>query len=575
MIDIHNKSFWSEIKDNKFTWGLLFVIVIIIFFVNLGAGGLPSAQEGRAGIVARNMLETGNWEHIIYYGAITTEKPILCYWFYAVSGLILGGINEFSVRVPSAIAAIITVIISCHMAFRIYGRKTAILSGYVLSTMTLFVNLGHIARIDIILCAFYTALMSLMYFGYFKDFKANKLLYIFYPLLGVSILVKGPVSAGLIGITVLVIVAIKRNPRIIWDMKPITGAVITLAIAAPWFIIENIRTGGAFSWDFFINQNLTRLTGIDMTYKDGKRGSFFYYFPKLFVSALPWSIFVPFALVSYFKKLKNLRWETYYFVIWFFVVFIFFTLAAIKRGDYIVPLLPALAVLIARYIDLLIEKAPKLSKIWIPFFAGIAVLFAAALTLIKLGVLHYFGVLGSEDKLQFVARRDGKAMVAISDFITGNFIFAIIGILVILALFYYFGKLLEKGKIQKVFCYVIALSVIGVVFYYVYFIPATCGHDTLKFFCADADKIIPPNASVFTGNDEELIYYLRRNYSCGQGTDGGKSLVDDTTHAINFKYWICEPKGFDSSPQWLKDKFELKLETPPGHNNAKALYVEK
>ncbi len=330
MVDDNNHSFWSELKENKFSWLLLFVVVIIIFFVNLGAGGLPSAQEGRAGIVARNMLETGNWEHIVYYGAITTEKPILCYWFYALSGLILGGINEFSVRVPSALAAIITVIISCHMAFRIYGRKTAILSGYILSTMTLFVNLGHIARIDIVLCAFYTALMSLMYFGYFKDFKANKLLYIFYPLLGLSILVKGPLSAGLIGITVILIVAIKRNPKIIWDMKPIYGVIVVLLIAAPWFIIENMRTNGAFSWDFFVNQNISRFTGIDMTYRDGKRGPIFFYLPKLFVSALPWAIFIPFALVNYFKKLKKLKWSTYYLVIWFFVVFIFFTLAAIK-----------------------------------------------------------------------------------------------------------------------------------------------------------------------------------------------------------------------------------------------------
>lgn len=570
MSGINQNSFWAEIKENKFIWILLFVVVVIIFFVNLGAGGIPGDQEGRAGIVARNMLETGNWEHIIYYGALTTEKPILCYWFYAVSGLLLGGINEFSVRVPSALAAIITVIISCHMAFRIYGRKTAILSGYILSTMSLFVNLGHTARIDIVLCAFYTALMSLMYFGYFKDFKANKLLYIFYPLLGISVLVKGPLSAGLIGITVLVIVIIKRNPKIIWDMKPIYGAVITLLIAAPWFIIENMRTNGAFSWDFFINQNISRFTGVDMSYKDGKRGSFFFYFPKLFVSALPWAIFVPFALVNYFKKLRKLKWATYYFVIWFFVIFIFFTLAAIKRGDYIIPLFPALAILIARYIDLLIEKAPMLSKKWTFFLAGVTILFAAALTLIKLGVLHSLGILGSEDKLQFVARRDGRAMIAVSDFVNGNFIFFILGVLIVLALFYYFGKLLEKGRIQRIITIVISLSFLTILGYYMYLVPEVSSkYDSVKFFCAEADKIIPKDADVFTDVDSETIYYLRRSY------DTKGSLYDGKTHTLNYKYWICEPKGFERSPQWLKDMFELKAQTIPNHNNPHALYVAK
>ena len=146
----------------------------------------------------------------------------MAYWFYAIAGKIFG-VNEFSVRLPSVIAAIATVILTCWLGGRIYGAGTGLLAGYMLATMFSFVNLGRIARIDIILCAFYTLSMLFLYLGYFEKRKPNRLLYLFYIVLALSVLVKGPVSAVLAGLTALLLAVKERNWRMLWDLKPVSG----------------------------------------------------------------------------------------------------------------------------------------------------------------------------------------------------------------------------------------------------------------------------------------------------------------------------------------------------------------
>ena len=91
--------------NSSFMWGLLLVYSGIIFFINIHTGGIYSAQEGRAAIVARNMINSGDYAKIEIKGEPENEKPIFCYWMYALSGKIFG-VNEFSVRLPSVLAAL-------------------------------------------------------------------------------------------------------------------------------------------------------------------------------------------------------------------------------------------------------------------------------------------------------------------------------------------------------------------------------------------------------------------------------------------------------------------------------------
>ncbi|MFA7230890.1 MAG: glycosyltransferase family 39 protein [Victivallaceae bacterium] len=285
----------SFVKQKKIQWLLLTMFAVIVFFVNIGSDGIYAAQESRAAIVAQNMISSGNILHVAIKGEPATEKPILCYWFYAISGRIFG-VNEFSVRLPSVIAAVASVLMACWLGSRIYGAATGFISGYILASMIGFINLGRLARIDIVLCAFFTAAMLFLYTGYFEKRKANWHLYLFYITLGLSVLLKGPVTVVLAALVVLCMAFKDRNLKMLWELKPVSGFIIGSIITIPWFTYETCRTHGDFALDFFINQNIRRFTGIDMSYCDGKRKTFFYYFPKFFANALPWSLLVPFCL---------------------------------------------------------------------------------------------------------------------------------------------------------------------------------------------------------------------------------------------------------------------------------------
>lgn len=533
----HNSSRWYQ--KNRVQWLLLIIFTLIVFSININSDGIYSAQEGRAAIVAQNMLDSGNWLEIQIPGGHLNEKPIMCYWFYAVSGWIFG-VNELGVRVPSIIASLLSVIVACWLGGRIYGRKTGFISGYILATMVGFINLGRIARIDIVLCAFYALGMLFLYTGYFEKFKANRHLYLFYIFLALSVMTKGPVTVVLAGLTVLCMVVYRRNWKIIWELKPISGLIIGLAICAPWYIYECINTNGEFVFDFFVKQNIQRFTG-NTDFCEGKRKNSLYYIPKLFAGSLPWSLLVPFCLFSFRKKLLKLKPPTYFLLFWIITTFIFFSISAIKRGDYILPLYPALAILLGRYMTLLCAKELKLSKKWLYVWIGLA----AATVLAAIGSLSGFlikiGQLAADDKINHVSQRDGKTMIQICQAVNDNFIYVAVFAVLCLAVLFYTGKLLEKGAIEKAFKVFLAVFLVILSGFYLWLDPESNNYKTVKYFCQRCTPIIPEDATVCYFNEwnTEAVFFMRRKYVRAQNVE---DVYDDASGRFKYRYIVCDDK---------------------------------
>ncbi len=552
------------VMKNLKKWLLLTLFSLIIFSINIWTDGIYSAQEGRAAIVANNMIESGNWLHISVKGAVETEKPVMCYWFYALSGSLFG-INEFSVRLPSIIASVTTVLLACWLGIRIYGKSIGFMAGYVLSTMIGFVNLGRLARIDIVLCAFYSAAMVFLYIGYFEKRRPNRFLYLFYLVLALSVMIKGPVSVVLAGLTVVALVVKERDPRIIWHLKPLSGLLIGLAINAPWYIYETLRTQGAFAEDFFLYQNLSRFTGINMSYCGGKRQTILYYIPKLFGMTLPWSLFIPVALYNFRHKWRNFKPNTWFLLIWGIVVFVFFSLAAIKRGDYLLPMFLPMAILLGRYLVWVSELQPKLSRKWLPFWYGIIVLGVLAAIGIRVGLLGYVGKLAAADKLPHISQRDGMGMVQVSDFINANFMLCAFGLILVLAALFQLGKLLERGRIKTAIKgFIVGLFVFFCIFY-IWLDPAQNKFKTVKYFCVRAKQHIAPNQQVCYYREwvTEVVFFMERDY---ERTSQLKDIYDETTGKFNYRFIITDPRGYRDFPEEVKEQLLVLETTIPDHH---------
>ncbi len=543
---------------------------VVIFTINIGSDGIYSAQEGRAAIVAANMLKTGDYWHVTIKGEPETEKPILCYWFYAATGKIFG-VNEFSVRLPSVLSAIFCVLLTAWLGNRIYGRTTGLLSGYILTTMVGFINLGRLARIDIVLCACYTLAMIFLYTGYLEKKKSNWHIYLFYVVLALGVLIKGPVAVILAGLTILALLIKERNLKAIWELKPVSGLIIGLIIAAPWYVYESIRTQGMFAFDFFWNQNIDRFLGINTEYCGGQRKTFLYYFPKLFTGALPWSPLVFFALPAFRKKFTKLRSETYFLVFWVLTVFVFFSLSAIKRGDYILPLYPALAILIARYVALIDETKPKFSNRWKFVWVFLVGFIVAIMIMLKTGFINYVGKVCVAGKIPHIKVRDGMGIIQTADILNQYFILISIGVVLFLCLLYFAGSvLLARGRILPAFAITLTILILGFSVYYLWVDPAANVYKTTKYFCEQSRKHLPPDAIVaYTGTwVDEAVFFIDRDYERCK-IDG---IYDAVNNKMKFEFIICPAESFKQFPPGMKSKLKKLEETIPGHQYPLALY---
>ena len=551
------------LRSNGGQWLLLLSFCFIIYFVNLGSEGLYSAQEARAAVITRNMLHDGNWLNMELPFESTTEKPIFCYWLYALCATLVGGANELAVRLPSAISSLATIAMTVWLAGKIYGRATGFLAGYVLATMATFLNLGRTARIDIVLTAFHMGAMVCLYKAYFEQMKKSRWwLYLFYAVLGVSILVKGPVGVVIAAFMLATYMVVFRRWRMMLDLEPYTGAVIMIAIALPWYWYANSTSNGEFFKEFILEQNIKRFFG-QSEYKEGKFMPLYWYLPKFFAGALPWTVFVPFALWPFCRRIKNLSQGTWFLVFWFVTGFVFFSCSAVKRGDYILPLYPAAAIMLGRYLIWLNEQKLRLSSRWVYGWGLLVALAAGALVLVRTGLLAQIGARAAADQVKHLSTRDGQSMVQISEMINNRLLLVIVAVAVVLAFLFAIGKVLAKGRVLAAIAWFLPGMMIGMIVFFTVVQPVLDRFNTVKYFCLECDRLMPKDAKVlYLWNiNNEVIYYLQRTYDFA--TD---KAVDKAVEQA--EYIIIQRKHYNAGVKAKTEAlgFRLAAATIPGHS---------
>ncbi|OGV39903.1 MAG: hypothetical protein A2020_15920 [Lentisphaerae bacterium GWF2_45_14] len=558
-------------------WALLLVYAMLIFGLNLGNPGVYAAQEGRAGVIARNMIKSGDYMTMTFKDNHTTEKPIFCYWVYSGFCNWLG-VTEVAVRLPSAIAAVITVLLSCYLGGKIYGASTGFLTGFILSSMVSFVNLGRIARIDAILCMFFMLAMILFYKAYLEKKKPVPLfIYLFYVVLAVSVLVKGPVSVVLAGLIILGLAAKHRNWKMLWEMKPFSGFLIGTLIALPWYVYESVKTNGSFALDFLWNQNMDRFLGLNTEYCEGKRKTTFFYFPNLLAGALPWSVFFPFGLWQFRKKFLKFRMETDFLIIWFAAVFCFFSFSFIKRGDYILPLYPAAAILLAHFITWgEKQRSLSLSKYWVWIWAFLVLVFGIFMSAVYSGVVQDFAARAASGNTPFVGERDAKTLLQICELVSPYFWYASLAGLISFGAVFVCGYFFERGNIVKGAMGLACIFLIFNSIFVQWLQPYTDNtYRSVRDFMLRAEKHIPKDEVVAyfkISNMEEAVFYLDRDYS-KHWTD--KELLDESGTKLKYKYIFCPPENYDDIPPCYRRHTLLIDSTPEGHQYPMALIGPK
>lgn len=323
---------------------LLIALCAALYLPYLGSIPFFDKGEPREALAVQDIVQRGEWLVPLKRATDIPSKPPLFHWSAALVTQLTGSFNEATIRFPSALYATLGVLLIYWLGRKIYDARTALLGAAILATMIIYQDQALSARVDMTLCFFVTLDLVLFYYLYRAHLKNPLWFYVFYIVVGVGTLAKGPLGVLLPGLVAGSLAATERR----WDMirkfcfHP--GVVAMLVLATGWYVIAVTRGGEGFFDRQILQENLSRFVG-----GSGHTHPVYYYIPYLFSKSLPWGLFLPVLLWDLFRGGLRADGNALFLKLWFLVMFVFFSISLGKRPVYLLPLYPALSLLLAAW----------------------------------------------------------------------------------------------------------------------------------------------------------------------------------------------------------------------------------
>jgi 4-amino-4-deoxy-L-arabinose transferase-like glycosyltransferase len=393
------KKIWQK---ETFLILILIGICLILFFFRLGDGPLGDIDEAMHASTSKDMVLSGDWVTPQYNGQNFYDKPPFYNWLAAISFLFFG-FTEFAARLPAALSGLGCVMITYWLGRRMFGPVAAFLSALVLATSAEYLVLSRVVVHDISLVFFDTLALTLFYVGYTDERHRKPAFLSGYAALGFAVLAKGPVGLAIPVMIIGLFLLCKKQLRFISEMQIGWGLLIFIAVASPWYILVGLRNPDYTEY-FFLKQNI----GSFLSQQSRHPKPFYYYIPVLMGGLFPWSLFLPLAVFRALRDRGASHGDGVIFaLIWFGVVFIFFSMASSKLGTYILPLFPAASLLVGvLWYDLLYGSNRALRKgvfySYLPFAAIVPLVLIYVLlfppsslttdALLNLSLVYFLGI---------------------------------------------------------------------------------------------------------------------------------------------------------------------------------------
>jgi 4-amino-4-deoxy-L-arabinose transferase-like glycosyltransferase len=331
---------------------LLAALCGFLFFYGLGAFGLVGADEPRYAQIAREMLDRSDWITPTLQGKPWLEKPVLYYWQAMVS-FRAAGISDRTARLPGAFDAAM-LIAAVYFFLRRFRPGSELDGSLITASCAGVVGFAHAAATDMPLAACF-AIALLGWYAWYES-RRNIYLAAFYIFVALGTLAKGPVAPALSAVIIFIFVAIRRDwhalPRTLW----IRGIVLYLAVMLPWYIAVQLRNPEFFRV-FILEHNLARFS--QNLYHH--RQPFWFYLPVFLLAMMPWTLALIVAVAERVRLIWSEGWDQEAFAspedswqlflfIWMLVPILFFSASQSKLPGYILPAVPAGALLVAEYL---------------------------------------------------------------------------------------------------------------------------------------------------------------------------------------------------------------------------------
>lgn len=332
--------FFSRLKEKQTLLGMAAVLILsaALFFTSLGNHDL-SEREAREALAVHEMVNHGDFFLPKINGDTLRTKPPLFHWMACLFAKIRGEVDEYAARLPSAVCATGGVIAIFLFGTYMFGGGAGTLSALILATNAKYLEMANMARVDMVLTFFVSLAYVFFYLAYKKEGRAYFTL--FFVSLGLAALAKGPVGVICALISIFSFLALRKRMDVAREMNFSIGFFMIFGFLSLW-LLPALYLGKDELLDTIYQETIARFIGT--TTHQAHIEPFYYYLPQLFGGFAPWSIFLPASLILYFRETKKDEALLYVFL-WFASIFLFLSLSAGKRGDYLLPLYPAAALM--------------------------------------------------------------------------------------------------------------------------------------------------------------------------------------------------------------------------------------
>ena len=339
---------------------LLVIIYGLLWFGTLNYRHLIPSDEGRYAEIAREMLVTGDWITPRYNGYKYFEKPPLQAWATAAAFQAFG-IGDWQARLWTALTGFLTILLVGFTGARIFNARAGWLAAVVLASSPMWIISGHFNSLDMGLSSFLVAALCSLLLAQTSHNKNNcrNWMWACWTFMALATLSKGVIGAA-IPAMVFIAYSITAWDWKIWTrLRLFSGSILFLAITAPWFVLVAQRNPEFLEF-FFIHEHLQRFTQD----AHSRTGPIYYFVPLLLIGMLPWFMQVPGAIAQAWSERRREFSAGWLLVCWFAVIFAFFSVSRSKLPGYIIPVFPALALIIGNRLDRLLGHTNTMTLPW-------------------------------------------------------------------------------------------------------------------------------------------------------------------------------------------------------------------
>ncbi|HJU28104.1 MAG TPA: glycosyltransferase family 39 protein [Candidatus Binataceae bacterium] len=333
----------STLAAPRFAFALIGAVGALLYLANLGGYPLYTKGEPREAVTVLDIVRGGGVILPMRAGVEVPSKPLLMHWIAALISLAAGGVSEWTVRLPSALLAILGMGACYWYVRRLFDNRSALFAALMLGTTAQYLQAGGGCRVDMTLTFF-------MEVGFFEFVMIAEGLRVstapLYLAMALAVLTKGPIGAALPVLVAALWIALMGRWDLVRRLQLLRGALIVGVIGGGWYLAAVAVGGMPFVHKQILAENLYRLVphgGVN----EGHAHSFYYEEGTLLVGFMPWTPIVFLAAIQYFRRPRRINARLGYLLTWFAAVLIFYNLPQSKRGVYLLALYPALSALTA------------------------------------------------------------------------------------------------------------------------------------------------------------------------------------------------------------------------------------